>query len=236
MFTTYLVDPIYNAFIFLLNYMPGGDVGLAIITLTLIVRIIFYPVFASSIRTSMAMQAVKPQLDEINQRYKDDTEERSKRTMELFKLHRVRPFSTIIATVLQLVILIALYWALFYTGLPAIETARLYPGIAAPAAFSTNFFGIFDLFTPHHIVLAVLVGVSQYFVMHFSLSRMNNLSKNASETQKVAQKMQNYMMLYFLPAMVAVITYAFPGAVGLYFVTGNIVSLGQEWLIRRKPL
>lgn len=236
MFTTYLVDPFYNAFIFLLNYMPGGDVGLAIITLTLIVRIVFYPVFASSIRTSMAMQAVKPQLDEINERYKDDVEERSKRTVELFKLHRVRPFSTVLSTLLQFVVLIALYWALFRTGLPVIEAARLYPGIAAPAAFSTHFFGLLNLFTPHHLFLALLVAVSQYFVMHFSLSRMNTLSKNASESQIMAQKMQNYMMLYFLPAMIGGIAYAFPGALGLYFTTGNIVSLLQEWLIRRKPL
>src|SRR3989344_6249524 len=132
MFDTYLVTPFYNAFVFLLNLMPSADVGLAIISLTVLVRAIFYPVFTSSIRTSMAMQAVRPQLDEINTRFKDDVEARSKKTMELFRAHRIRPFSSILSAVLQLVIFIALYWALFHTGLPEIDSARLYSGISAP--------------------------------------------------------------------------------------------------------
>src|SRR3989344_679597 len=161
MFDTFLVNPIYNAFIFLLNLMPGADVGLAIIALTLLVRAIFYPVFASSIRTSMAMQAVRPQMDEINTHYKDDVEARSRKTMELFRAHRIRPFSSILSAIVQLIVFIALYWALFHTGLPDVAPERLYPGVTAPASFSTHFFGLADLFTPHHIIITIVTVLLQ---------------------------------------------------------------------------
>jgi membrane protein insertase Oxa1/YidC/SpoIIIJ len=58
--------------------MPGGDVGLAIITLTILVRAVFYPAFAASIRTQMGMQAAQAELDEINKKYKDNAEERAR--------------------------------------------------------------------------------------------------------------------------------------------------------------
>ena len=65
MFRTYLIEPLYNMFIYLIGIMPGGDVGLAIIALTLMVRILFYPAFAASIRTQMGMQAIQSDVDEI---------------------------------------------------------------------------------------------------------------------------------------------------------------------------
>ncbi len=236
MFDTFLVNPIYNAFVFLLAFMPAADVGLAIIALTILVRAVFYPVFASSIRTSMAMQAVRPQMDEINARYKDDVEERSRKTMELFRAHRIRPFSSILSAVLQLVVFIALYWALFHTGLPEIDSSRLYPGVAAPEAVGTNFFGLVDLFTAHHLLIAVLTAGLQYLVMYYSLARMNTLGSKATDAQVMAQKVQNYMMLYMLPALIGYVAYVLPAAAGIYFIAGNVISLLQEWLIRRKPL
>ena len=237
MFTTLLVDPIYNAFIFLLGLVPGNDVGLAIIALTLIVRAVFYPVFASSIRTSMAMQVVRPQLDDINEHYKDDVEERSRKTMELFRAHRINPFSSILSALLQVVVFIALYWALFRTGLPEIDTARLYSWVHAPALFGTDFFGLIDLFSHHNVLVALIVLVLQYLVMRFSIERLSgNLSPKATDAQKMAHRMQNAMMLYFLPLLIGYVAYAVPAAVGVYFITGNLISLGQEWLIRRRPL
>ena len=62
MFTTYLVQPIYNVFIYLIGLMPYGDVGFAIIALTLVVRVIFYPAFSASIRTQMGLRLSKGKL------------------------------------------------------------------------------------------------------------------------------------------------------------------------------
>ncbi len=236
MFQTFLVQPIYNAFIFILGVVPHGDVGLAIIILTLVVRAIFYPTFASSIRTQMAMQAVQPELALINEKYKDDTMERSRRTAELFHLHRIRPFSLIVSAVVQVVFFIALSYAFFRFGLPNIRTDLLYSFVSTPAAVNQHFLGFLDLTTSHHLFLTILIVGLQYAVIKLSLSRTKQGGVSLSPAQRAAQEMQQKMMLYLFPGMMAFIAYSFPGAVGLYLAVSNAVSLAQEGLIRRKPL
>jgi YidC/Oxa1 family membrane protein insertase len=232
-FHTLLIDPIYNAFVYLIGVMPHGDVGLAIIAMTLIIRAVFYPLFASSIRTQMGMQAIQGELDEINTKYKDNGEERGKRTMELFKKHNVRPFSAFLALLVQIPVFIALYYAFFHQGLPKIATDLLYSFVHVPAVVSTDFFGIMNLLSAHNIVLTVFVGLLQYAVVRYSLTRMTPTPKQGGDKQK-AQALQQQMMLYFLPGLMAVISYTLPAAVGIYFAAGSAVSLLQEWVIQRQ--
>ncbi len=233
MFETYLIQPIYNVFVYLIGIMPNGDVGLAIIALTLIVRAIFYPAFASNIRTQIGMQAIQGDMDDINTTYKDNPTERSRRTMELLRKNKVRPFSSILALVIQLPILFALYQAFFKEGLPNIATRLLYHFVEAPKMVNMEFFGLIQLGNSHNIVLAVVVAGLQYGVMWFSVARVKSTTKTTPE-KEVAQRTQQQLMLYFLPGLMGVIAYSFPAAAGLYFAVSNLVSLGQEWIIRRK--
>lgn len=232
-FTTFLTQPIYNGFVFLIGIMPGGDVGLAIIAVTFLIRVIFYPAFTSSIRTQMGMQQVQGELDEINKRYKDDKDARAKATMQLFKDNNVKPFSGFLALLVQIPVFIALYFAFFKQGLPAVATDLLYPFVHAPAAVSTTFLGFVNLLSPHNIILSALVGGLQYLVTYYSLGRTNKPAHPAAPHKAAAARMQQHMMLYFLPALMAVISYSLVAAVGLYFAATNVFSLFQEWLIRR---
>lgn len=235
MFETYLTQPLYNGFIYLVGVMPGGEVGLAIIALTVIIRIVFYPFFAASIRTQMGMQAAQGELDEINKQYKDNPSERAKHTMALFKKYKVRPFAGFLALLVQIPIFIALYFAFFHEGLPAVNTELLYSFVSVPDVINVTFLGFLNLLAPHNIILAALVALSQYFVTHFSFARAKPNANMSPEKQSV-HRMQKNMMLYFLPGLIGIISYTLPSAVGLYFLTGNIFSLGQEWLIRRQML
>ncbi len=110
-FTTYFIQPLYNVFIFLIGVMPYGDVGFAIIVMTLVVRIIFYPAYTASIRTQMNMAAVQGDLDEINEKYKDDSAEKAKQTMALYKERNIRPLAGLVAVIAPIPIFIALYYA-----------------------------------------------------------------------------------------------------------------------------
>ncbi len=232
MFQTVFIEPLYNTFVFLIGIMPGGDVGLAIIALTLIIRILFYPAFAASIRTQMGMQAAQPLLDEINKKYKDDAPERAKRTMEVFKERGIRPFSSLLALFVQIPIFIALYLAFFREGLPQINADLLYSFVHVPQAVSTTFLGVLDLLSPHNIVLVIIVGGLQYLVAYFSILRMPK--STLSPEKAAAHHMQQRMMLYFLPLMMAVFSYYLPAGVGLYFAATSFISLLQEWVIRRQ--
>lgn len=231
MFQTYLVEPLYNMFIFLIGIMPGGDVGLAIIILTLMVRIVFYPAFTASIRTQMGMQAIQGELDEINKKYKDNAEERGRRTMALFKEHKVRPFASIVALMVQIPIFLALYFTFLREGLPSISTNLLYSFVPVPDAINIEFLGILNLLSAHVIPLALLVGGLQYLVARYSLARTPR--PGVAKERAAVHHMQQRMILYFLPAVIGVVSYSLPAAAGLYFAVGNIISLGQEWLIRR---
>jgi YidC/Oxa1 family membrane protein insertase len=230
MFTTFLVQPIYNLFVFLLGLMPQGDAGLAIVALTLIMRAVLYPIFTASIRTQMGMQAMQPELDAATEKYKDDKEALTRERMALLKKHKVNPFAGFGALIVQLVVLVALYFALFREGFPAIHTELLYGFVSIPSQVSTAFFGLIDLLASHNIVLALLVGATQYLAIRLTLRRTPAPSHPDKEA---AHRLQSQMMLYFMPALMAGVSYFFPAAVGIYFITGNLVSLFQEWMLMR---
>ncbi len=234
MFETFLIKPLYNAFIYLIGVMPGGDVGLAIIVMTLIIRAVFYPAFAASIRTQMGMQAAQGEIDEINKKYKDNAEERARRTFELYKTKKIRPFAGFIALLVQLPIFIALYFALFREGLPHIAENLLYSFVHTPAQINLNFLVIVNLTSAHNIPLSLLVGALQFLVAYLSTARSKPSLNNLPKERQAAQKMQYNMMLYMFPALIAFITYTLPAAVGIYFTATNLVSIIQELLISRE--
>ena len=123
----------------------------------------------------------------------------------------------------------------FNLGLPHIRTDLLYAFVHVPSLVNQHFLGFLDLTTSHHLILTGIIVVLQYVVIKLSLSRTKG-GAHMSPAQKAAQAMQQKMMLYLFPGMMAFIAYSFPGAVGLYLAISSAVSLGQEWLIRRKPL
>ncbi len=233
MFQTILVQPIYNVFVLLVGFMPHGDAGLAIIAITLLMRLLLYPVFTSSIRTQMGMVAMQDELERTKRQHEYDKEALARHQLELARKYRVNPFAMLISIVVPFGLIIALYCALFREGFPAVNQSLLYPFVSAPATVSTNFFGLIDLLTPHHIVLAVLVGLSQYLAIRLTLKRTPLPSSGGAE-KAAAQRMQQQMMQYLMPALIAVLSYFFAGAVGLYFLAGNLVSLGQELIVRKQ--
>lgn len=235
MFQTFLVQPIYNLFVALVGVVPNGDTALAIVALTFLMRIVLYPVFSASIRTQMGMQAMSPDLEAAKEKHKDDKEKLAREQMALFKKHKVNPLAGFGALFLQIVVLIALYFALFHEGFPEINHELLYSFVQAPTAVSTNFFGLLDLLTAKNIVLALLVGASQYWAIWLTLGRTPQTAHTDPQKAAVA-RMQQRMMLYFLPAVMAVTSYYFASAVGVYFLASNLFSVGQEWVIRRQYL
>src|SRR3989344_8704434 len=212
MFQTFLVQPIYNGFIFLVGIMPQGDAGLAIIAVTIIIRAIFYPTFTSQIRTQIGMQAAQGEIDEINKKYKDNPQVRAEKTMALFRERGIRPFSSILTLIVQIPVFFALYWAFFRTRLPEAAVNLLYSFDPEPAEVSIHFFGLLDLTAAHNVFLAVGVAAIQYFVAHLSLARVGAPAADLSPERAATHNMQKQMMLYFLPALMGVVSYTLPSA------------------------
>src|SRR5438445_691430 len=110
LFNTLLYIPIYNLLIFLVDILPGGDIGLAVIIVTIIVKVIIMPLTVSALRTSRAMQAIQAKIKEIQEKYKDDKETQAKETFALYKKYKINPFASILALFIQLPVVITLYW------------------------------------------------------------------------------------------------------------------------------
>lgn len=233
MFETILVQPIYNLFIALVGVVPHGDTGLAIIVLTLLMRLVLYPVFTASIRTQMGMAAMQGDIEVIKEKHKNDKEALAREQIALFKKHNVNPLAGFGALFIQLAVIIALYFALFQEGFPEINQELLYFFVQVPEVVSTSFFGLIDLLTPHHVILALLVGITQYLAIWLTIGRTPITHPHGSDKAAVARMQQN-MMLYLMPLVMTVTSYYFAAAVGIYFVASNVFSLGQEWIIRHQ--
>src|SRR3989344_1062856 len=122
---TIFFDPIYNLLVYLIDIVPGGDVGVAIILVTIIVKVILLPLSLKAARTQLAMREIEPMLKELKEKYKDKREEYAKATMEAYKKAGVNPFSSIVLLFVQIPIIIALYLSVYKGGgvaLPAINT------------------------------------------------------------------------------------------------------------------
>lgn len=237
MFELLIVKPLYNLFVFLLSSIPGGDAGVAIILLTVFVRLLFYPAFSGSIRTQLAMQKIQGEVDALKKRYEKDPAEKARRTMELMRENKVRPFASLGGLVIQLVVFIGLYTVLLREGLPAIEERLLYSFTPLPSSVDTAFL-LLDLTARGSVVLAILVAALQFLQGKLLFMRMKQPEASASQTPEAAaaalqRSMQKGMMLYMLPLMLGGFTYAFPAATGIYFATNSAFSILQELYIAR---
>ncbi len=224
-------QPLYNALVYLIGLIPGGDVGVAVIVLTIVVRIVLFPIAKKSIVSQVKLRNLQPELDRIKKEY-PDKQEQSKQTFALYKEHKVNPFSGCLLVLIQLPIIIALYRV--FLGAFSLEGGQLYSFVTFPATFNTHFLGFVDIHQKN-LVIALLAGISQFIQIWLTLPKQQKKTTDEPATfQNQLAKSMNFQMKYFLPIFVTVIAYQVSGAVALYWVTSNVFTIGQEILIRRK--
>src|SRR3989344_5483416 len=170
-FRTILYEPLYNGLVFLVGVVPYGDVGLSVIVLTVFVRLVLFPLSHKSTKAQAQMKAIEPEVKKIKEQHKDDRQEQAKKTMELYKKHGVNPFSGILFVIIQLPVIISLYWV-FYGGLSnGFSEDALYSFVKIPESFNSNFLGFIDLFGKS-VILAALAGGTQYFQLKLSMPKV----------------------------------------------------------------
>jgi YidC/Oxa1 family membrane protein insertase len=224
MFHTIFYVPLYNALIFLTTTF-GGSLGLAVIGLTLVVKLILSPLSHKSIVSQIEQKKLQPLLEDIKKKYPDQKEQSAK-TMELYKEHKTNPFAGCLLILLQLPIIIALY-RVFLSG-TAINPGELYSFVHAPETVHSMFLGI--NMASKSIILAILAGVSQFLQMYWSPAMQSSgapIAPDADMQTKMAGSMTKSMK-YTMPVMIAVFAYAVPGAVALYWVISNVFMIAQE--------
>ena len=221
-------QPLYNALLFLISVIPGGDVGLAVIALTIVVKLILFPLTQKSIVAQLKMKTIEGKINEIKEKITEKTAQ-SKAIFALYKENKVNPFSSCLLIFIQMPIIIALYMV-FIHGFDSTPVA-VYSFIHAPTTFNLNFFGIVNL-AQKSIYLAVLAGISQFIQGYLAQGRQTK--PTGTDMKAEFQKSMQTQMIYILPLMIVFIAYKVSAAVALYWITSNIFTIGQELYTRHK--
>lgn len=239
-FNTFLYQPIYNILVFLVDILPGGDVGLAIILLTIFVKIILLPLAHKSTKTQAKMREIDPRLKELKEKHKDNREKQARAIMDLYKEQGINPFSGILLLLIQLPIIFALYYV-FWKGLP-FDPSIIYSFISNPDTVNFNFLGFINL-QEKSFILAFLAAVTQYFQIDLSLPKPQPKKEERDKKSKGVQKESfqeefarnmSTQMRYVFPVMVFFISYAISSAIALYWAVSNLFTIGHELWVRRR--
>ncbi len=236
-FNAILYQPILNVFVGIYNFVPGHDFGLVILLLTVILRLVLYPLTAASIKAQRSMQEMQPKLEEIKKKYATDKQMQAQATMELYKTHKVNPLASCLPILVQLPILIALFYVLRDAVSGANLTGYLYSFVHDPGKLNTITLGFFDLAKPN-VILALLAGGSQYLQAKSLTRKMPPKEAGPGAKDESMTAIMNKQMLYFMPALTAIIGFSFPAGLTLYWFLSTMAMVAQQhWMNRNeKPV
>ena len=228
LYNTILYEPLLNAVVFLYNILPGNDFGLAVIALTIIIRLIFFPLTVKTILSQRALSRINPQMKAIKDKFKNDVQAQSAAIMKLYKENNVNPLSGCLPLLIQLPILIALYQA-FGAGFKPDNLGLIYNFITKPENINPISFGFLNI-TSRSVILAIITGAFQFI----QLRQNQNLMQNNSDGVQKEMQALNKQMLYFFPVMIIIIGWNLPAGLLLYWVTTTLFSMGEQTYIRMR--
>lgn len=232
MFHTFFYEPIYNLIAFTLTVVPLHDIGAAIVVATLVVKAFLLPLNLSALRTQYMMKKIEPEMKKIKELQKKDPQEASKQMVALYRNEKINPFSSLFVMIIQIPVFFALYFV-FSKGLHA-DPNSLYSFVTFPERLHTVAFGIFDV-TKRNIVVAILAGLSSYFLAVRQTSTMVQEKRASEETfQDHFMKSMRIQLLYILPLIITVSAAALPSALALYWFISNAASYGLDIYMKQK--
>lgn len=236
-FKTIVYTPLYNILVLILN-IPWVDAGIATVVLTVLVKVILYPLAKKSTVAQIKMKEKEGELSAIKGKYKDKQEQAVK-IMEFYKTNKINPFSSILTVIIQIPIIFSLYYIFFRAGLPNVDAGLLYSFVNTPNSVSMNFLGLFDV-SQKSIVLAFLAAITSFWQMHLaSMPTKDSQGKPASaQGSGVAKedfsKIMGKQMKYTMPLVVFFISWKISAIVALYWFVSNLVGIAQDAYVRKQ--
>jgi YidC/Oxa1 family membrane protein insertase len=234
MFNTLFVHPLFNLLVTI--YSVVADFGLAVIGLTVLVRLVLWPLVTRQLHNQRAVQELAPELAKIKAKAAGDRALEGQLTLELYKEREINPYASFLPLVIQLPIFFALYLVLQDIVKPG-EIAKItYPFlqnlphvkdiIAGTATFQPTLLGVVDL-TKASAILAVLAALAQ-----FTQTKQLTPKQQANDSQAQVMK----VMLYTFPAITFVIGLKLPEALALYWLTSSLMAVVQQYLVLQRDV
>jgi YidC/Oxa1 family membrane protein insertase len=234
MFTTIFVQPLFNLLFLLYGLLPGHDLGMAVIGLTVIVRLLLWPLVSRQLHSQRLMQRLAPEVAKIRQQAAGDRQKETQMLMELYKERGTSPFAPLLPLLIQLPIFFALYIVFkdavdphkivgltynFIEQIPAVAQV-----IADPSKFSPTLFGVIDLTKPN-VFLAVLAGLAQWYQARMLQPKRENMDSQARMMSSLT---------YVFPIITIVVGLRLPSALSLYWAVTSLVAALQQYLILKR--
>jgi YidC/Oxa1 family membrane protein insertase len=234
MFQTIFVQPLFNLLFAIYGFLPGHDFGLAVIALTILVRLAMWPLVSRQLKSQKVMQSLAPEVARVRQEAKGDRQLETQMLMNLYKEKGTSPFAPILPLLIQLPIFFALYIvfrdavhpdkiaSLTYDAvekIPAVASV-----IAHNALFRPELLGVVDLTKPN-VFLALIAGLAQYYQ-----SRMLQPKQKPQDDQA---KIMSSMVIVF-PILTFLVGLSLPSALALYWAVTSIVASLQQYMVLRQ--
>jgi len=221
--------PLLNLLVFFYNIIPGHDIGVVIILVTIVIRLLLAPSFHKSLKSQKAMNDLQPKLNDLREKHKDNKEAQAKAMMELYKEHKINPLSSCLPLLLQLPILIGLYQVFRVALNSKIEIhtrlAGLYSFVHVPQSISPYFLKFLDLSQPS-IALGVIAGLAQFW--------QSKLMMPKTAGQDATMKAMQMQTTYVLPVISMIIAIKLPAGLPLYWIVTTLFAVGQQYYIKRQ--
>ncbi len=198
-----VLQDILNVFYQLTATLGFPSYGLAIILMTLVIKMLMYPLTVKQVKSMKGMQILQPKMKELQTKYKDKPEKLQQEMIKLYKETGVNPMAGCLPLVLQMPIFIVIFYGLrdfTFNG-------------------ATSFLWLTDLAQPDPLyILPVLSALTTYYQQKQTSTEMNQQAK---------------MMLMFMPLFIGYISTTFSSGLVLYWVTMNTVQIVQQWWMSR---
>ena len=242
-FSTIIFEPLFNGLIYTYKLLP--DLGIAIIILTVVIKLILLLPSRSAIVAQKKLQEMQPKMQEIQNRNKDNREEQSRQLMAFYKQHKVNPFSSCLPLLIQLPILIGLYQIFLAvakvdptTGILIPEqVAHLYPSLASvygTTPIDLMSFGFVDLGATKNWIFAILAGAAQFWQSKMLMAQTPPKIPGAKD-EGMASAMSK-QMTYIFPVMIVYLSSTLPTGLALYWIVSTVFTIAQQYLLfRKKP-
>lgn len=210
---TILAKPIF--WLMMIIYAFVGNWGWTIILLTLLIKLVFFPLSAASYRSMARMKTMTPKMTAIRERYKDDPQAMNREMMTLYKTEKINPLGGCLPIVIQFPVFIALFWVLQASvemrGAPWILWIH---DLSAP----DRLFGTLPFVNAPIGLLPILMAVSM-----FIQTKLNPTPPDPLQAK----------IMMFMPIVFSVMFFFFPSGLVLYWVVNNVLSIAQQWVITR---
>jgi YidC/Oxa1 family membrane protein insertase len=202
--------------------------GIAIILLTVFIKILLYPLSQKSIKSQKQLQEIQPKINDLKEKFKNDKEAMSKAMLGIYKEHKINPLSSCLPLLLQLPFFFAIF-QVFRDGLNGDISASLYSFMPKLGEISSTFFGLLDLTQPNAI-LAFMAAAAQFWASRMMVTRRPEIKSDPSKDEDMAAIM-NKQMMYMMPVVTFVIGLSFASGLALYWLVSTLITIAQQFMV-----